>query len=146
MKKIALILFLISTGLYAQGPNHDKIKAYKTAHITQILNLTSAEAEVFWPIYNAFDEKLMTLRQNEGNEISKKIRNNGIDSLTDEEANILIDRMLTMRTTELEYRKDLAENLRKVISPKKIIMLHRAEESFKKILLERLKERRGKRN
>ncbi len=50
--------------------------------------------------------------------------------------------MLTMKATELEYRKELAENLRKVISPKKIIYLHRAEESFKKMLLDRLKERR----
>jgi len=146
MKKIVLLLFLISSGIYAQGPNHDKIKAYKTAHITQKLNLTSAEAEVFWPVYNKFDEKLMALRQKERGEISKKIRNGGIDSLTDEEANILIDRMLEMKTTELEYRKELAEDLRKVISPKKIIMLHKAEESFKKILLERLRERRGKRN
>ena len=146
MKKIVLLLFLISSGIYAQGPNHDKIKAYKTAHITQSLNLTSAEAEVFWPVYNKFDEKLMALRQKERGEISKKIRNGGIDSLTDEEANILIDRMLEMKTTELEYRKELAEDLRKVISPKKIIMLHKAEESFKKILLERLRERRGKRN
>jgi len=146
MKKIVLLLFLISSGIYAQGPNHDKIKAYKTAHITQKLNLTSAEAEVFWPVYNKFDEKLMALRQKERGEISKKIRNGGIDSLTDEEANILIDRMLEMKTTELEYRKELAEGLRKVISPKKIIMLHKAEESFKKILLERLRERRGKRN
>ena len=146
MKKLVLILFLVSTGIYAQGPNHDKIKAYKTAHITQKLNLTSAEAEVFWPVYNAFDKKLMTLRKNERTEISLKIRNGGIDSLTDEEANILIDKMLAMKTTELEYRKELAKELRKVISPKKIIMLHKAEESFKKILLERLRERRGQKN
>lgn len=146
MKKIILILFLISTGMYAQRPNHDKIKAYKTAHITQKLNLTSAEAEVFWPVYNAFDDKLMALRQKERGEISMKIRNGGIDSLTDEEANTLIDNMLVMKSTELEYRKELAEDLRKVISPKKIIMLHKAEESFKKILLEQLKGRRGKRN
>jgi len=145
MKKIVIIIFLISAGMVAQRPNHERIKAFKTAHITQELNLTSAEAEKFWPIYNAFDEKLMALRMKERSEIFMKTRNEGLDSLTDDEANILIDRMLAMKATELEYRKELAENLRKVISPKKIILLHKAEESFKKMLLERLKERRGNR-
>lgn len=146
MKKFVLILFIVGSGVYAQRPNHEKIKAYKTAHITQQLDLTSEEAEKFWPIYNAFDKKLMDLRRKERSEISMKVRNGGIDSLTDKEANTLIDRMLFMKSSEMEYRKELVEDLRKVISPKKIIQLHRAEESFKRILIQRLKERGGKRN
>ena len=35
------------------------MKALKTAHITDQLDLTSAEAEKFWPIYNEFDAKLI---------------------------------------------------------------------------------------
>ena len=151
MKKIVLIVLLISTGLYAQRPNYggqkpdyEKIKAFKTAHITEQLDLSSEEAEKFWPVYNEFDKNIMALREKEKSEIMSKLRNGGVDALTDEEANIIIDRMLEMKTTELEYRKELAEDLKKVISPKKIIKLHRAEESFKRKLLERLKERRGK--
>ena len=152
MKKIILIALLISTGLFAQKQNgegqrqnHEKIKALKTAHITEQLNLSSSEAEKFWPVYNEFDNKLMTLRVKEKNEVMGKLRNGGIDALTDEEANTIIDKMLVMKTSELEYRKELVSNLRKVLPPKKIIKLQRAEESFKRMLLERLKERRGKR-
>ena len=152
MKKIILIILLISTGAIAQkqngkgqGPNHEKIKALKTAHITEQLNLSSSEAEKFWPVYNEFDNKLMALREKERNEAMGKLRNGGIDALTDEEANAVIDKMLVMKTSELEYRKELVANLREVIPPKKIIKLQRAEESFKRMLLERLKERRGKR-
>jgi len=151
MKNIVLIVLFISTGLFAQkhngkgqGPNHERIKALKTAHITERLDLTSEEAEKFWPVYNQFDKKLMELRENEKSEIMSKLRNGSVDALTDEEANLIIDRMLEMKTTELEYRKELSEDLKKVISPRKIIKLHRAEESFKRMLLERLKERRGK--
>lgn len=151
MKKIVLIAFLISTGLFAQRPNgegqrgnHEKIKALKTAHITEQLNLTSSEAEKFWPVYNEFDNKLMALREKERNEVMGKLRNGGTDSLTDKEANTVIDKMLVMKTSELEYRKELVANLRAVLPPKKIIKLQRAEESFKRLLLERLKEHRGK--
>ena len=144
MKKIVLLVFLLSAGLLAQRPNHDRIKAFKTAHITQQLDLTSSEAEKFWPIYNAFDDKLEALRKKERTEIFSKMKNGGLDALTDREANAIIDKVLEMKTTELQYRKDLVKELRKVISPKKVIKLNRAEESFKKLLLERLKQRRGR--
>lgn len=146
MKKIVLVLFLVSTGLYAQRPNQDRMKAFKTAYLTDQLDLTSSEAEKFWPIYNYFDNKLKSLRKKERSEVFSKVRNGGIEALTDSEAIALIDKMLEMKTTELQYRKELVKDLLKVLSPKKIIKLNRAEEEFKKILLERLKQHRGKRN
>jgi len=151
MKKLVLVLFIISTVAYAQkpnrggqGPNHEKIKALKTAHITDQLDLTSAEAEKFWPIYNEFDNKLMTLRNKERGEFRDKLRDGGVDNLSDKEANEMIDKMLEMKTKELEYRKELVVKLRGVIPPSKIIKLQRAEESFKKMLLNRLKNGKGK--
>ncbi len=146
MKKIVLVLFLVSTGLYAQRPNQDRMKAFKTAYLTDQLDLTSSEAEKFWPIYNYFENKLKSLRKKERSEVFSKVRNGGIEALTDSEAIALIDKMLEMKTTELQYRKELVKDLLKVLSPKKIIKLNRAEEEFKKILLERLKQHRGKRN
>lgn len=146
MKKIVLVLFLVSTGLYAQRPNQDRMKAFKTAYLTEQLDLTSSEAEKFWPIYNYFDNKLKSLRKKERSEVFSKVRNGGIEALTDSEAIALIDKMLEMKTTELQYRKELVKDLLKVLSPKKIIKLNRAEEEFKKMLLERLKQHRGKRN
>lgn len=146
MKKIVLVLFLVSTGLYAQRPNQDRMKAFKTAYLTEQLDLTSSEAEKFWPIYNYFDNKLKSLRKKESSEVFSKVRNGGIEALTDSEAIALIDKMLEMKTTELQYRKELVKDLLKVLSPKKIIKLNRAEEEFKKMLLERLKQHRGKRN
>ena len=146
MKRILLILMiLLNAGIHAQRPDHDKIKAFRTAHITEQLDLTSSEAEKFWPIYNSFDNKIEALRIEERTQIFGKIRNGGLDALTDKEANDLIDRFMEIKTLEIKYRKDMIEELRKVISPKKIIKLNRAEESFKRMLLERLKHRRGKR-
>ena len=150
MKKLVLVLFILSAAVYAQkpngngqGPNHGKMKALKTAHITNQLELTTTEAEKFWPIYNEFDAKFMELRTKQREEFKDKLSDGGLDNLSDKEANEMIDKMLEMKSKELEYRKELVANLRGVIPPQKIIKLQRAEESFKRMLLKKLKNGKG---
>lgn len=151
MKRIVLIVILISTGLFAQrpngngqGPKHEKIKTLKIAHITETLDLTSSEAEKFWPIYNQFDNAMMSLRQSQRMNSNSGKRKGKIDELTDKEANELIDKMLEMKTTELSYRKELVADLKGVLPPKKILKLQHAERTFKEKLLRQLRERKQK--
>jgi Spy/CpxP family protein refolding chaperone len=152
MKKLILILLVISTFSYAQKPNnngqcsnYDRITSLKITHITEELDLTSSEAEKFWPIYNEYNDAIMAIRKEQRSNCNVQLRKEGIDSLTDEEANVLIDKMLVMKTTELNYKKELVSNLKGVLPPKKIIKLQQAEHSFKEKLLRRLKEKKGKR-
>ncbi len=143
MKKLFFILFLSVISLQAQEGKHEKIKALKTAYITDQLALTSSEAERFWPIYNSYEEKFHSLKRQERNEIFQKLRD-GIEKLTDAEANELIDKNLIIETNELELRKQMTIELRKVISPKKIILLKKTENDFKRELLERYKHGKEK--
>ncbi len=144
MKKyVALILFLCISITY--GQNNERIKAFKRAHITNALSLTSSEAEKFWPIYNAHEDKMSALRRTERQEI-RSIVNGDPQNMTDEQANAIIDKGIALKETELQYSKELIQNLRSVIPPKKIVRLHKAEEEFKKILLERMKNKRPRRN
>jgi len=145
MKRIIIILFFISTGLFAQPDRHEKIKTLKIAYITQELSLTSSEAEKFWPIYNAHDSQINELRRSERHEIGPKLRD-GLDALSDEDANTLIDKWLQIESETLKLRQDLVLNLRKVLPPKKILLLRKAEDDFKRRLLERYKgKKRGER-
>ena len=145
MKKIIIIFFFISAGLFAQPDRHEKIRTLKIAYITQELSLTSAEAEKFWPVYNAHDSKLNELRKSERRDVASKLRD-GFDSLTDEDANALIDRWLRIQSETLKLQQELVVNLRKVLPPKKIIRLRKAEDGFKRRLLERYKgKERGNR-
>ncbi len=145
MKKIIIILFFISAGLFAQNDRHEKIRTLKIAYITQELSLTSSEAEKFWPIYNAHDSKINELRRSERHDIGPKLRD-GFDTLSNEDANALIDRWLQIESETLELRQGLVLNLRKVLPPKKILLLRKAEEDFKRRLLERYKgKQRGNR-
>jgi len=145
MKNISRILivflFALSISVNAQNPRRDKIKALKTAHVTNALDLSADEAQQFWPIYNEFEKKLETLRKNEMQQIREKFIS-GIDNLSDKEANDLIDASLKIKRLELEEREILVKKLRAVISPKKILKLKKAEDEFRKILFEQIKKHR----
>lgn len=138
MKKIFILLLFTSFVMNAQENKHEKIKALKTAYISEKLELTSAEAEKFWPVYNLYDEKLH-LNRKQCKKIYGKLKEETFN-MTEAEANALIVAYETQKTEELEIRKEMLESLRNVISPNKILRLFKVEEDFKKELLRRYKQ------
>ena len=142
MKNLIFILLISFSTVYAQEERHEKIKALKTAYITERLELSSSEAESFWPVYNEYDRRFHELRDQKRSEVYKKI-NERWDDLTDAEANALIDKYLLIETKELELRKEKTIAFRKVISPKKIISLKKAEDDFNRELLDKYRKRKS---
>jgi Skp family chaperone for outer membrane proteins len=72
MKK-TLLFFMLFLGLSyfceAQpGGRGKKIEAIKVAYITKELNLTSGEAQKFWPVYNEYFEELKKARMENRND------------------------------------------------------------------------------
>lgn len=54
-------------------PPKERIKALKVAYITKELNLTSAEAEKFWPVYNDyFAEIEKVIKEQEPDELKRE--------------------------------------------------------------------------
>lgn len=139
---IPFILMLFCTSITAQkGKMHERIKAQKVAYITEQLNLTSDEAEKFWPIYNAFDEKMHEYRRKEMRELRERMRN---ENISESEAIKLIDDYLTLEGKEHKAEVQMFKDLRKILPAKKIVKLKTAEDSFNRILMDRLKQRRQK--
>lgn len=148
MKRLLpIFLFLISISVFAQqkrGDRHSKIKALKVAFITDKLNLSEQEAQNFWPIYNAFDDNTSKIRHEDMRKMRYEIRQ-GIETLTENEANNLLDRFIKAENKLYNERVKLVGKLRKVISAKKIILLKSAEDDFNKKMLEQYKKRRQQR-
>lgn len=142
MKRILILLLLVTTAIQAQRHNNEQIEALKTAHITKELDLTPAEAEKFWPVYNKFDKEQDATRRAERKEISKLLRGN-LEEMSDEQAKQLIDRMIDYKATQLEQYKQLISDLDGVIPPQKILKLRKAEDDFRRILMDKLRQRRG---
>ena len=121
------------------------MKAFKIAYITEQLDLNAIEAEKFWPIYNEFGSKIEALRKESRSNIFEKIKGENINNLSEAEANVIINDITLMKDKELQYRKDLLNELKSIIPSIKILKLERAEDNFKKKLLKRLKKHREKR-
>ncbi|MCW9038821.1 hypothetical protein [Altibacter sp.] len=143
MKRIVILLVLIGVTAVAQEDRHEKIKALKRAYITEELELTTAEAEKFWPIYNSYEEKMHTLKRSERNEF-RVFKNDGIEALSESEANTLIEKINEFHTKEYQYRTALLQELKNVLSAKKILRLKKAEDDFKRQLLKQYRQRKGK--
>ncbi len=140
MQKFTVIIFLMLinlSSLYAQPHNkREKLKAYKTAYITQQLDLTPSEAEKFWPVYNAYEKKVFQLKVTKVNATRTKIKEKGgFEALTEKEANQILIKLTENEQNVIDAKKELFRALKNIISSKKILKLNQAEHQFNRKLL-----------
>ncbi|WP_339917721.1 hypothetical protein [Yeosuana marina] len=143
MKKILTIIFVLGFYLVSfSQDNRDKIKTLKIAFITEKLNLTEKEAQAFWPVYNSFEEEYMRLRR----QSYEKRKNIDFQNITDKDAEALLNEIRVIEKKKYTLKENYMNDLLKVISPKKIILLNKVEDDFKHKIFEEFKNRRGMRN
>ena len=146
MKNIlTILLVLINSFSFSQGirEKKEKIKALKVAYITEQLELSSEEAQKFWPVYNAFDDKQFDIKHSKMKAIVTKFEDGGIDQLSEKEALDLITKMETYEDDMHNLKKKFLKDLLSVLPPKKIIKLKKAEDEFNRKLLREFRERRN---
>ncbi len=142
---IIVAVFFITSSLTAQYDKHENLKAYKTAYITQQLDLSPKEAEKFWPIYNVYQKEMFQLKVLKIRAAQKKIRDKGgIDALNDDESQQLLADLIQNEQALVKTKKELYNSLKKVISAKKTLKLYRAEHEFNKKLLAEFRKKRFK--
>jgi len=140
MKKLMIILFLATLGMNAQDRKFEEIKAHKTAFITEQVNLTSTQAEKFWPIYNKHEQEVMALRKTQL-EGFKTLRNKNVDDLSEANAKAMLLKHGQVKAQLTKKMVQLISLLEGVITPQQTIKLLMAEEGFKKRLLKRFRGR-----
>lgn len=144
MNKAILMLvigLILSTGLFAQERGKERIKAYRTAYITQELDLSSKEAEKFWPVYNEYDNKIFNLKVVKMRKERSRIKElGGPEMLSDEEAAKTLNTMLATEKEITKTREAMYKALSKIMTPSKQLILYHAEMSFNKRLLSEFKK------
>ena len=144
-KIILPIIFLLVTSLsFSQGfkEKREKVKALKVAYITEQLELTTDEAQKFWPIYNAFDEKQSELRHEKMRAILDRFKPGNVEKLSEKDASNSLAQMEKIEEDLFNLKKKFIKDLQSVISAKKIIKLKKAEEDFNRELLKQMREKR----
>ncbi len=146
MKKITLLILctcfaLVSLNAQNRG-GKERIKAMKVAHITEKLQLSSDEAQKFWPVYNVYEENTSKYRTMKFTEIKKKLRGQNIDTMSEAEAKKILAQTEDVEEKMYTERRKLIKDLKKILSAKKILLLKKAEDDFNKNLLRQLRQRR----
>lgn len=121
-------------------PVKERMEAMKVGFLTDKLNLTSEEAKAFWPVYNQYSDELEQLRKNRRDKMIDNRRN--INEMSDSEIEKAVDGEIIFRQSELEVLKKYHPQFKKILPIKKVGQLYRAEDDFKRKLLEMIKERR----
>ncbi len=141
MKRLILIGLIISVfagQTHSQDNLADRVKALRAEVYTRVLNLSSEEAEKFWPIFNEYAENKENLH--------KQLKPEGdLDGMSDQEVEEYVKKYFEIRQKEFDLEKDLVQKLRKVLPIRKIAKLPIAEREFRESLLKRLQELREKR-
>jgi len=143
MKRLSMLFLL---GLIAiptiksQNANREKLDAYRVGFFTKKLNLTSEEAEKFWPAYNDYQKKKNELQR----ERIMLVRdfNQNESALSEKELTEIGDNLIATFSRENEIAQDFHKRLKELLPPGKVIRYYQAETQWKAQLLNELQENR----
>lgn len=145
MKKIILLLCCLFVANFALAQNqksHEQIKSLKIAHLASELNLSSQEADKFWPLYTTYDNKIFDLRHNEVARFIHKKDIEEIQKMSEEDSKKALANIIDYEQEYFSVRKKFNEDAQKILSNKKIILLKKAEDDFNRKLLKQYKKKK----
>jgi len=151
MKKVfyslIAVMLVATAALNAQGQgmgqtpgDNEKLTAYKIAFFTQRLELTPAEAEKFWPLYNDFSARRNKLLADRLSLMRYASQNEA--NMSDDELSSTADRLAKSFSDEATMVVTFNTDLKKVLPPAKVIRLYQIENQYKQQLLRELNQRR----
>jgi hypothetical protein len=101
------------------------LKTEKKAAIAEVMNLSEAESEVFWPLYNEFNEKMYAVQTKRVNIIKDFAKN--YESITDEKADELWTGYMKYRQELLNLNKQYFKKFKKIMPAGKVMKYFQAE-------------------
>jgi len=133
------VLFFAAGGL-SQPMNsgaQERIEARKIAFISDKLALSPSEAQDFWPLYNAFQKERSAILQ------KYKIPSD-LSLLSDQEVEEYVEKELEKEANLLALKRSFTDQIKEVLPIRKVAKLSRVEKRFREWMLQRIRERKGK--
>ena len=149
MKRIAhLFIALIVVGswsLSAQQRNGDQdrekrreqIQARKIGMITDALDLTTEQAQKFWPVYNEFSKEMEVIHDSRRENMEKFKDAKG--DLSDDEIEEMIQNRFETEQNILDLQKKYHKRFTEVLTMNQVGKLYMTEERFKQMLLQEMR-------
>lgn len=130
-------------GTEALSPERkQEIQAQRVAFLTQRMALTPEEAQVFWPVYNSYEQELETLRKAQPNGRRGTMAS---DEWSEEQARTMLFEELAFDRKMLDLRERYYERFIQAIGARKTMTMQHAEREFHREIFKRVRnERSGK--
>jgi hypothetical protein len=135
-----ILAIFCAINVSAQNANRQRLDAYKIAFFTKRLNLTSLEAEKFWPVYNEYQDNKNKI-QLERQELNRNFNQNELN-MSEREMVEAGDKLVGMEVREAALAQDFHKKIKTILSPAKVLRLYQAENQYRLQLLKELQERR----
>jgi len=141
MKRLTIIILLAIMYFHVnaqekRGGNpemFDKIKAEKISFFTSKLDLTPAEAQAFWPVYNEFEKKRFEIMRQKHK--FERMPEEEFAKLEEAELEKMTNDYISSFETEAQLLKDYNKQFLKVLPKKKVLMMYRTENEFRSHLI-----------
>jgi hypothetical protein len=124
MKKFIIAIFILASSFtFAQESYFELLRqdlgTKKVALITEVMQFTDQEAEVFWPLYREFDFEKSKL----GDETLKLIKDYAAhyENITDEKAVELMNTNFDLQKKELDLKRNYLKKFGKVVAPARAV-------------------------
>lgn len=120
-----------------ESEREEAFKAQKIAFFTEKLNLTSEEAQRFWPVYNEYwkrKNKIIEDRRALMKECSERT-----GRLSARETERYADQYIRSHRLEAELLEEFNERFKKVLPVDKVMKLYLADHEFKTWLLQQIR-------
>ncbi len=138
---LSAFMLLIGLDSFGQAMNRkEQLESQKVAFITKQLNLGVEEAQKFWPVYNELQQKKNKIKVRK-KQILKKLSNKN-EALKDAELTELLDSYISLQLEEAKLANIYHEKFKSVLPIRKVAKYYRAEERFKRILLQQVQKRK----
>ncbi len=113
-----------------------KMKSMKIAFITENMELTTSEAEKFWPVYNEYEQK----REAVTKELMERFKKTeeAPKVMSDEEADLAIRTHFNQEQALLDLKMEYYEKYLEVLPASRIQKLYEVENNFRRHLMGRL--------
>lgn len=116
----------------------ETINSHRVAYLSKRMALTISEAQIFWPLFNEYNDKVEVFRA-ERRKLVSHYHQFGI-SYTNEQAILFSKRSIELQAQVFEAKDQFMQKLLKVLSPQKIAAFFEAEDGFKQYLLRQINQ------
>jgi len=133
-----LVLLILANGIHAQNKmekRKEKMEALKIAYITEELDLSQEEWQIFWPLYNEYNKE----KPHEKFDALKLKYENQTNSAED-----ILNELIKIESEELARKHAYMADLKSKLGADVVLKMNHLEQKFKHRLLRKYKDR-GKR-